>query len=58
LLVLVGNFTEAIETAPRGDINLFGLAPGIDCPVVRNIAESAQSSCLFVRDSGLESALV
>jgi solute carrier family 12 sodium/potassium/chloride transporter 2 len=58
LHVLVGNFTEAIETAPRGDINLFGLAPGIDCPVVRNIAESAQSSCLFVRDSGLESALV
>ena len=41
-----------------GDINIFGLAPGIKCPTVRDIAENAQSSCLFVMDSGQESALV
>ncbi|HUX05970.1 MAG TPA: amino acid permease [Acidobacteriota bacterium] len=58
LHVLVGNFKEALEAAPRGDINIFGLAPGINCPAVRDIAERAQSSCLFVKDSGLESALV
>jgi solute carrier family 12 sodium/potassium/chloride transporter 2 len=58
LHVIVGDFAGAIKAAPRGDINLFGLAPGVDCPMVRDIAESAQSSCLFVRDSGLESALV
>lgn len=57
LHVLTGEFTDALKTAPRADINIFGLAPEISCSRIRDVTETTLSSCLFVKDSGWESAL-
>jgi solute carrier family 12 sodium/potassium/chloride transporter 2 len=58
LRVLQGKFLEALPKAPRSDINIFGVAPEISLEMIRHITMTARSSCLFVGDSGLESALV
>lgn len=57
--VLIGNFKDTIQAAPKGDINIFGLAQE-DLPFnfMRGVNELTGSSCIFVRDSGWESALV
>ncbi len=55
--VLSGNFKEAILMAPKGDINIFGLADDLQFSFMREVTESTNSSCLFVRDSGKESAI-
>ncbi len=57
--VLPGPFTEALKTAPRGDINIFGLAENTKSfEFIRQIEETTRSSCIFVKDSGQENALV
>ncbi|MCB9208186.1 MAG: Na-K-Cl cotransporter [Ignavibacteriales bacterium] len=56
--VLTGNFTDVIKEAPRADINIFGLGEVLNFNYMREITELSMSSCLFVRDSGKESALV
>ena len=55
--VIVGDFKSAIKEAPRADINIFGLGAVLDLNYVREVTELATSSCLFVKDSGNESAL-
>jgi hypothetical protein len=57
--VLSGPFVESLSTAPRADINIFGLSVGNEVPVefIREVSEAVKSSCLFVIDSGQESAL-
>jgi solute carrier family 12 sodium/potassium/chloride transporter 2 len=55
--VISGNFKEAINDAPKGDINIFGLANDLQFGFMREITELSNSSCLFVRDSGKESAI-
>lgn len=56
--VLIGNFNETIKSAPRADINIFGLGEVLNFEFIRNVSELSTSSCLFVRDSGNESAIV
>ncbi len=58
--VLSGNFMDTLDKAPRADINIFGLATHLDVPVdfIEDVSTSVKSSCLFVMDSGYESALV
>ncbi len=57
--VLTGSFQETINDAPRGDINIFGLAQKkIPFEFIRKVTELTRSSCIFVKDSGYESALV
>lgn len=56
--VIIGTFTEALKAAPGADINLFGLADTLPFKMIRLAPELTKSSCLFVRDSGLENALV
>jgi len=56
--VICGNFFEAVKSAPRADINIFGLAEDPDFSFIRKIGELSLSSCLFVKDSGKESAIV
>ena len=57
--VLVGSFKESLKIAPRADINIFGLAPGnIPFGRIREVTDLTSSSCIFVKDSGQESALV
>ena len=50
--VLIGNFTDILEEAPRADINIFGLAPELSFDFMRNIPRKINTSCLFVGDSG------
>lgn len=54
--VMVGEFKTAMQSAPRADINIFGLAEDLSFDFMRSALESTKSSCLFVKDSGLESA--
>lgn len=56
--VLKGKFLDTLPLAPRSDINIFGVAPEISMEAVRRITMAANSSCLFVGDSGHENALV
>ncbi len=59
--VLHGSFKEALQTAPRADVNIFGLSltdGELPLDFVREVSESIKSSCVFVIDSGQESALV
>lgn len=55
--VIVGTFTEALQKAPRADINIFGLAEDPPLKFMRDVPDLCNSSCLFIRDSGKESAI-
>ncbi|NQT23869.1 amino acid permease [candidate division KSB1 bacterium] len=56
--VLQGSFEKTLESAPRVDLNIFGLSEALDFKFMRRTSELTQSSCLFVCDSGTENALV
>ncbi|OQY46155.1 MAG: hypothetical protein B6242_08535 [Anaerolineaceae bacterium 4572_78] len=59
LYVLPGPFEETLKTAPHADINILGLSPDtVPIKFIRKAPELVKSSCIFVRDSGHESALV
>ena len=55
--VLVGDFNENLSSAPGADINIFGLANELPFAFMRKAPELTKSSCLFIKDSGQESAL-
>jgi solute carrier family 12 sodium/potassium/chloride transporter 2 len=55
--VLVGAFEENLTSAPGADINIFGLGDTVPFDFIRRAPGLTKSSCLFVRDSGTESAL-
>lgn len=55
--VRAGNFMEQVKRAPRADLNIFGLARDVDQEFLRKLVRQTAHSCLFVRDSGHESAL-
>ncbi len=56
--VLIGTFDETLKSAPRADVNIFGLRDKVPFEFIRQSTETTRSSCLFVKDSGYESALV
>jgi len=49
---------DSLQKAPKADINIFGLADTLYFDFLREAPELTNSSCLFIRDSGKESALV
>jgi hypothetical protein len=55
--VMVGDFKNVLEKVPKGDVNIFGLANDLHFSFMRELTEMTNSSCLFVRDSGKESAV-
>jgi solute carrier family 12 sodium/potassium/chloride transporter 2 len=55
--VLAGSFKEVIAKAPKGDVSIFGLAEELQFNFMREVTEMTNSSCLFVHDSGKESAI-
>lgn len=55
--VLVGDFKSVIKSAPNADINIFGLTNTLNLNFIREIPELVNSSCLFIKDSGHESAI-
>ncbi len=50
-------FREALLDVSSGDINFFGLPREFDRQFLESVFEIVDASCLFVRDSGFESAL-
>ena len=55
--VLVGDFKKVLQNSPQADLNIFGMARELDIQLMHEIYRLSDSSCLFVRDSGAESAL-
>lgn len=54
--VRAGAFTTVVGEAPRADLQLFGLGHQVDLERMRGMSELTGASCLFVLDSGYESA--
>ncbi len=55
--VHVGSFQEAMTAAPPADVSIFGVGQKILCEPMREQMQRTHTSCLFVQDSGMESAL-
>ncbi len=53
----VGNFHDFILDAPSADLNIFGLVPNPDFNFMEKMVDSTQTTCLFIRDSGMENIL-
>jgi uncharacterized membrane protein len=56
--VLAGGFERCLEDAPTADITLIGLPANRDASYLRRLVTLSRSTCIFVCDSGRESALV
>ena len=56
-IIHVGNFNEFILDAPNADLNIFGLVPEPDFRFMEKMVDSTQTTCLFIRDSGMENIL-
>lgn len=51
-------FAKFMEQAPRADLNIFGLGSTVNKKTIEKMVAQTESTCLFVKDSGLESILV
>jgi amino acid transporter len=56
-IVSCGSFEEFLPQAPQADLNIFGLQDTVDVAFMQHMVETTNSTCIFVRDSGQESAL-
>ncbi|PEN08312.1 Na-K-Cl cotransporter [Longimonas halophila] len=52
-----GEFKDYVQQAPHADLNIFGLLPNPNFAFFRELVSTTESSCVFVRDSGRESAI-
>ena len=57
-IVAAGTLESFLESAPEADINIFGLQETVNLTFMRRMMNQTETSCIFVRDSGYESALV
>ena len=57
VLVAEGDFNRYSPEAPQADLNIFPLPDELDPEFLWHLRDSTNASCLFTRDSGLESAL-
>ncbi|MGD8404405.1 MAG: amino acid permease [Anaerolineales bacterium] len=57
IAIFVLPFKDAVVEAPRADLDIFGLSREPDMKFVQNLTKLVNGSCVFVRDSGDESAL-
>ncbi|MGK5092598.1 amino acid permease [Deltaproteobacteria bacterium TL4] len=55
--VVHGQFFEFLTRAPRADLNILGMSSKVDRNLLLRIVTDLKSSCLFMLDSGNESAL-
>ena len=58
ILAIESSFNSYIHKAPHADINIFGLGSTASKEFMEKAVESTESTCLFVRNSGIESVLV
>ena len=56
-IVATGTFNEYLPHAPRVDLNIFGMPDTISLDFVSSMVERTRATCVFVQDSGQESAL-
>ncbi|MEZ4862824.1 MAG: amino acid permease [Caldilineaceae bacterium] len=56
-IVTVGTFRDYLPHAPQADLNIFGLQERVDRSFMEHLPTATNSTCIFVRDSGYESAL-
>ncbi|NDJ54011.1 MAG: Na-K-Cl cotransporter [Chloroflexi bacterium] len=56
-IVEVGDLRSYLSQAPRADLNIFGIQDRVSLDFMSEMRDATQTSCLFIRDSGLESAL-
>ncbi|MCG8702400.1 MAG: amino acid permease [Bacteroidales bacterium] len=54
IAVYIDNFNELIKRAPKADLNIFGLEPNPNFKFMDRLVDNTQTTCLFIRDSGLE----
>lgn len=57
VLVADGEFSRYCSESPQADLNIFPLPDKLDPDFLWSLRDSTHSSCLFTRDSGLESVL-
>ena len=56
--VVAGDFRHWLRELPAADVNIIGLPAEPDRAQLQELVEHARSTCIFVWDSGRESALV
>ncbi len=56
--VIIAPFPDSLKIAPRADINILGLGEKLSFDFIRQAPDYTNSTCLFVKDSGFESALI
>ncbi|PIW69562.1 MAG: Na-K-Cl cotransporter [Ignavibacteriales bacterium CG12_big_fil_rev_8_21_14_0_65_30_8] len=56
LFVLTGSFKETLKTAPLADINILGFSGTSELEFMRNATNITKTSCVFINESGEESA--
>ena len=56
-IVLVGDFMDCVTRAPQADMDFMGLQTVPDFDFVHQVVDLTGSSCMFMSDSGSESAL-
>lgn len=52
--VYVDNFSVLIKNPPKADLNIFGLEPHPNLSFMDKMVDDTRTTCLFIRDSGLE----
>jgi amino acid transporter len=57
-IVAVSTLDDFVTQAPVADLNIFGLQRSVNLAFIRRLMAQIDASCIFVRDSGRESALV
>lgn len=57
VVVAQGAFNEYLPQAPQADLNIFGLMAEPNFTMIRRMVDQTHATCLFVLDSGEESAL-
>jgi hypothetical protein len=57
-IVAVSTLDDFVIQAPVADLNIFGLQRSVNLAFIRRLIAQIDASCIFVRDSGRESALV
>lgn len=57
IMIYKGQFDEHILNAPEADLNIFGLIDQPDFNFMEKMVDNTQTTCLFIRDSGMENIL-
>lgn len=56
-VIHIGDFNKFVLNAPTADLNIFGLVPEPYFKFMEKMVNNTQTTCLFIRDSGMENIL-